>query len=111
MSVVCLSKWVSECMCECRWSCSLPPSLSLQPQYEFIHEAIKEAITYGDTSLKAPELKEWLAKLEPDSETGKTVLEEQFTVSAVCVCVCVCVPASVCACLRVTYSLSPSEAG
>ena len=89
----------------------LPPSLSLQPQYEFIHEAINEAITYGDTSLKAPELKEWLAKLEPDSETGKTVLEEQFPVSPVCVCVCVCVPASVRACLRVTYSLSPSEAG
>ncbi|CAI8013028.1 Receptor-type tyrosine-protein phosphatase F [Geodia barretti] len=48
------------------------------PQYEFIHEAINEAITCGDTSIKAPELKDWLAKLTPDSETGKTVLEDQF---------------------------------
>ena len=62
-------------------SLSLSLSLSLQPQYEFIHEAINEAITCGDTSIKAPELKEWLAKLTPDPETGKTVLDDQFKVS------------------------------
>ena len=54
--------------------------LHLQPQYEFIHEAINEAIMCGDTSIKAPELKDWLAKLTPDPETGKTVLDDQFKV-------------------------------
>ena len=57
-----------------------------QPQYEFIHEAINEAITCGDTSIKAPELKEWLAKLQPDPETGQNAMDAQFAVSTLYKC-------------------------
>ena len=59
---------------------SAPPPPPPQPQYVFIHTAINEAIMCGDTSVKAPELKEWLSKLEPDPETGKNLMESQFEV-------------------------------
>ena len=36
--------------------------------------------TCGDTSIKAPELKAWLTKLEPNPDTGKNTLETQFEV-------------------------------
>lgn len=72
--------------------------LSLQSQYLFVHKVISEAIACGDTSIKPPELKKWLSKLEPDPDTGRNTLETQFEVSTTpnytCSYMCIVSPAN-----------------
>ena len=54
-------------------------SLSLQTQYAFIHYAILEAITYGDTSFTLSDFSQSYQQLQQKSkETGKTVLEGEY---------------------------------
>ena len=95
-----------------------------QEQYIFIHDAILEAMTCGDTQINASDLRRSIQKLgQRDPETRLTGFESQFkachdpaffaqtttnycihnTHSCVCVCVCVsvCVCVCVCVCVRV----------
>ena len=58
-----------------------PSSLSLQPQYVFIHDALCELITCGETDVAAPALKvkiQRLSKVIPGK--GVTGFQEQFQV-------------------------------
>ena len=94
-----------------------------QEQYIFIHDAILEAMTCGDTQINASDLRRSIQKLgQRDPETRLTGFESQFkachdpaffaqtttnycihnTHSCVCVCVCVCVSVCVvCVCVFV----------
>ena len=61
-------------------SFSLYLSLTLQVQYAFIHYAILEAITYGDTSFSLAEFPHSYQHLQQkNKETGQTLLEEEYS--------------------------------
>ena len=59
-------------------------SLTLWPtqdQYVFIHDAVLESLTCGDTQILASELSSAIKKLkEKNKETGRTGFETQFHV-------------------------------
>ena len=69
----------------------------------FIHDAVLEWLTCGDTQIASANLRKEMAKLEATSpDTALTGYQQQFNVSiilyrlepacvGVCVCVCVCV--------------------
>ena len=54
--------------------------MCIQDQYAFIHDAILEAITCGDTQIESGDLRAKLNKMQKN-QSGKTELELQFTVS------------------------------
>ena len=54
---------------------------TLQDQYVFIHDAVLESLTCGNTQIPASGLTNAIEKLkEKDSETGRTGFETQFHV-------------------------------
>ena len=56
-------------------------TLSTQDQYVFIHDAILESMTCGDTQIEAGNLRRKLRKLQTRDESGRTELDLQFAVS------------------------------
>ena len=52
-----------------------------QDQYIFIHDAILESVTCGDTQIDAGNLRTSMSKLLKKSHSGMTELELQFAVS------------------------------
>ena len=58
-------------------------TLSLQEQYIFIHDAILESVTCGDTQIVAGDLRDALEKLRMSTQTGQTGLSSQFQVKQV----------------------------
>ena len=53
----------------------------MQEQYTFIHDAILESVTCGDTQISSGELRSSIAKMNnTDPATGKTLFEAQFEV-------------------------------
>ena len=69
------------------------PSLTLSPtqdQYVFIHDAVLESLTCGNTQIPASGLAGAIEKLkQKDSETGRTGFETQFHVCVSCLCIAV----------------------
>ena len=58
-----------------------------QDQYVFIHDAVLESLTCGDTQIPASGLSGAIEKLkEKDRETGKTGFETQFHVCQIHLC-------------------------
>ena len=58
-----------------------------QDQYVFIHDAVLESLTCGDTQIPASGLAGAIEKLkQKDSETGRTGFETQFHVWS-CLCI------------------------
>ena len=55
--------------------------MCIQDQYAFIHDAILEAVTCGDTQIESSDLRAKLNKIWKKNQSGKTELELQFTVS------------------------------
>ena len=53
----------------------------IQDQYVFIHDAILEAVTCGDTQVESGNLRAKLNKMQKKNQSGKTELELQFAVS------------------------------
>ena len=53
---------------------------SLQEQYIFIHDAILESVTCGDTQIVASDLQDALEKLQMGPQSGPTGLVSQFQV-------------------------------
>ena len=53
----------------------------IQDQYAFIHDAILEAVTCGDTQIESDDLRPKLNKMQKKNQSDKTELELQFTVS------------------------------
>ena len=51
-----------------------------QDQYIFIHDAILESVTCGDTEIEAGDLRKKLAQLKTTDESGRTGLDLQFAV-------------------------------
>ena len=51
-----------------------------QDQYIFIHDAILESVTCGDTEIEAGDLRKRLAQLKTTDESGRTGLDLQFAV-------------------------------
>ena len=61
----------------------LPCDLPMQDQYVFIHDAVLESLTCGDTQIPASGLSSAIKKLkEKDRVTGRTGFETQFHVSS-----------------------------
>ena len=59
-----------------------------QDQYVFIHDAVLESLTCGDTQIPASGLAGAIEKLkQKDSETGMTGFETQFHVRVSCLCI------------------------
>ena len=56
----------------------------LQDQYIFIHDAILESVTCGDTQIEAGNLRRRLTQLQKKDESGRTGFELQFSVSTQC---------------------------
>ena len=56
------------------------PTPSLQEQYIFIHDAILESVTCGDTQIMASDLRDALEKIQMDPQSGATGLVSQFQV-------------------------------
>ena len=54
---------------------------SSQDQYIFIHDAVLESVTCGDTEIKAADLRRKLVKLKTRDQSGLTTLDLQFAVS------------------------------
>ena len=52
-----------------------------QDQYMFIHDAILESVTCGDTQIDSGRLRKALAQLQVRDETGRSGLDLQFSVS------------------------------
>ena len=52
-----------------------------QDQYIFIHDAILEALTCGDTQVESGDMRKRLGQLQKRDQSGKTGLEFQFSVS------------------------------
>ena len=52
-----------------------------QDQYIFIHDAVLESVTCGDTEIKAADLRRKLVKLKTRDQSGLTALDLQFAVS------------------------------
>ena len=73
----------------CVWYCGAPYRTSMcvvlwcpiQDQYVFIHDAILEAVTCGDTQIDSGNLRAKLNKMQKKDQSGKTELELQFAVS------------------------------
>ena len=60
---------------------AVQPYWPTQDQYVFIHDAVLESLTCGDTQIPASELSGAMEKLkQKDSETGRTGFETQFHV-------------------------------
>ena len=57
-----------------------------QDQYIFIHDAILESVTCGDTEIKAADLRRKLVKLKTRDQSGLTALDLQFAVSDIFFC-------------------------
>ena len=56
--------------------------LPIQDQYVFIHDAVLESLTCGDTQIPASGLTSAIEKLkQKDRETGRTGFDTQFHVS------------------------------
>ena len=51
-----------------------------QDQYIFIHDAILESVTCGDTEIEAGDLRKRLAQLKTRDESGRSGLDLQFAV-------------------------------
>ena len=51
-----------------------------QDQYIFIHDAILESLTCGDTEIKAADLRRKLVKLKRKDDSGLSGLDLQFAV-------------------------------
>ena len=51
-----------------------------QDQYIFIHDAILESVSCGDTEIEAGDLRKRLAQLKTTDESGRTGLDLQFAV-------------------------------
>jgi protein tyrosine phosphatase len=49
-------------------------------QYIFVHDAILESVTCGDTQVEAGDLRKRLAQLQTKDESGQTGLELQFSI-------------------------------
>ena len=69
----------------CKWHISqrlfsAPPTPSLQEQYIFIHDAVLESVTCGDTQIGAGDLRDVLEKLQMGPQSGPTGLVSQFQV-------------------------------
>ena len=56
----------------------------LQDQYIFIHDAILESVTCGDTQIEAGNLRRRLSQLQKKDDSGRTGFELQFSVSTQC---------------------------
>ena len=56
----------------------------LQDQYIFIHDAILESVTCGDTQIEAGNLRRRLTQLQKKDDSGRTGFELQFSVSTQC---------------------------
>ena len=56
-------------------------TVSLQEQYIFIHDAILESVTCGDTQIVAGDLRDALEKLQMGAQSGPTGLVSQFQVN------------------------------
>ena len=52
----------------------------LQDQYAFIHDALSDHITCGDTSMMAHELRRDIVDMNKKDGTGKSGFENQFEV-------------------------------
>ena len=52
-----------------------------QDQYIFIHDAVLESVTCGDTEIKAADLRRKLVKLKTRDQSGLNALDLQFAVS------------------------------
>ena len=66
------------CVCVCVCVCGV---CVLQDQYIFIHDAILESVTCGDTQIISGDLRTTLNKLQRQDQSGKTEIELQFAVS------------------------------
>ena len=79
---MCLEVLVSYCTPMSN-NCNITPLIFLptQDQYVFIHDAVLESLTCGDTQIPASGLSGAIKKLkEKNSETGRTGFETQFYV-------------------------------
>ena len=74
--VLCDAKYVYICV-------HIPPTPSLQEQYIFIHDAVLESVTCGETQIAAGNLRHALAKLQMGPKAGPNGLVSQFQVSNV----------------------------
>ena len=54
--------------------------LSLQEQYIFVYDAVRELLLLGDTTIKASDVRRVLSQLKSKSG-GKTGYQKQFAVS------------------------------
>ena len=88
----CVRACVRVCVCVCvmqsmrTYNCTcvhIPPTLLLQEQYIFIHDAILESVSCGDTQIVAGDLRDALEKLRMSTQTGQTGLASQFQVKQV----------------------------
>ena len=57
-----------------------------QDQYIFIHDAVLESVTCGDTEIKAADLRRKLVKLKTRDQSRLTALGLQFAVSDIFFC-------------------------
>ena len=57
---------------------------SFQDQYAFIHDALSDYITCGDTSMMAHELRCVIVDMKKMDGTGKSGFENQFEVRLLC---------------------------
>ena len=68
------------CNYVCKFINTYPINL-IQEQYIFIHDAVLEAVTYGDTQITARDLREAIQQLDQqDPQTHTTGFENQFKV-------------------------------
>lgn len=62
-----------------------PPFTRTQEQYAFIHDAVQEGITCGETQIPASGFKKAVSKMaNRDTDTGLNSYEKQFEVSCCC---------------------------
>lgn len=58
----------------------------LQAQYSFIHDALEELVTCGDTSINVQNMRVKVSRMKKENpQTGMTGFQEQFKV---CMCIC-----------------------
>ena len=60
--------------------CNVDKHSSFQDQYAFIHDALSDHITCGDTSVMAHELRRAIVDMNKKDGTGKSGFEKQFEV-------------------------------
>ena len=73
--------WAASLLAFCVASFSHQVSLSTQDQYVFIHDAVLESVTCGDTQIEASSLRVAMRKLKEKSLQGGSPLQQQFSVS------------------------------